>query len=68
MTHMYLKSNTCIYFCIYYDVYYLFLFFVISQTEIMLAAAASGLVDIVKETIEKKVDINAKDSDFERYI
>ena len=33
----------------------------------MLAAAASGLVDIVKEAIEKKVDINAKDSDFVSY-
>ena len=55
------------YCCIYYDLHYLYLLVVISQTEIMLAAAASGLVNIVKEAIEKKIDINAKDSDFVSY-
>ena len=34
----------------------------------MLAAAANGLVDKVKEAIEKKIDINAKHSDFVSYI
>ena len=33
----------------------------------MFAAAASGKVDILKEAIEKKIDINAKDSDFVSY-
>ena len=33
----------------------------------MLAAAANGLVDKVKEAIEKKIDINAKHSDFVSY-
>ena len=57
-----------IYCCIYYDVHYLYLLIVISQDEILLAAAAKGLVDIVKEALKKNANVNAKDQDYVSYI
>ena len=57
-----------IYCSIYYNVHYLYLLVVISQDEIMLAAAVRGLVDIVKECLKKNVKVNAKEQDFVSYI
>ena len=57
-----------IYCCIYYDVHYLYSLIAISQDEIMLAAAVRGLVDIVKEAIEKKASINDQHLDRVSYI
>ena len=34
----------------------------------MLAAAARGLLDIVKESLKKNVNVNAKDQDYVIYI
>ena len=47
-----------IYCSIYYDVHFLCLLIVISQDEIMLAAAVRGLVDVVEEAKMKNANIN----------
>ena len=57
VTFMYMYIPN-IYYWIYYDVHYLYLLIAISQDEIMLAAAVRGLVDIVKEAIEKEANVN----------
>ena len=44
----------------YYNIHYLHLLIVISQDEILLAAAVKGQVDIVKEALDKNVNINGQ--------
>ena len=56
-----IKLNIYIYYCIYYDVFYLCLLDVISQNEIMIAAASEGYLDKVKEALNNNANINAKE-------
>ena len=62
-----MKSESSIYCYICYDVHYLYLLIVLSQDEILLAAAARGLLDIVKESLKKNANVNAKDQDYVSY-
>ena len=45
---------------VYYNIHYVHLLIVIFQDEILLAAAVKGQVDIVKEALEKNVNINGQ--------
>ena len=46
-----------------FDEHYQYLLVVISQDEILLAATARGLIDIVKDALKKNANINGQDPD-----